>query len=140
MGLVLYVKMRQMELQKCEDEIWFWNLYILQTKKVRNNRNSSDHVSKGQIVSAGNWYQRIPYKTKWSKLRKFVRIQNVLDWTKVFGHEWKSKFMYWNVNFGAVHNNFGITESLSLKPFWTYKSTVTELANSCKKTSKNDGF
>ena len=60
-------------------KMWWWESRdmilksLLQTKKVKNNRNSSDHVSKGQIVSAGNWYQRIPYIGQWPKSRNCVR-------------------------------------------------------------------
>ena len=61
-------------------KMWWWVSRdmilksLLQTKKVKNNRNSSDHVSKGQIVSAGNWYQRIPYIGQWPKSWNCVRL------------------------------------------------------------------
>ena len=53
---------------------------LLQTKKVKNNRNSSDHVSKGQIVSAGNWYQRIPNIGQWPKSRNCVQQIHSTKW------------------------------------------------------------
>ena len=104
-------------------KMWWWESRdmilksLLQTKKVKNNRNSSDHVSKGQIVSAGNWYQRIPYIGQWPKSRNCVRllkdksiVQNGFGSVKIF---WKNHFFWKNQNF------WNGPMLCTLKYFWT---------------------